>query len=169
MGESGYIELGTIGRPHGFKGAFVLHTPSGNESSLGYLKRAFLADKPEYKEFEIESARWMPKGWKLKLTVLNSEDDIKPLRNRPLFAKRTDLKEPGKGEYYVDDLVGLQVIDSDSGNPIGTLVAVEFSGQDRWQVDTGKEKLWIPAVSHFIKKVDPKGRKIWIQNREELG
>ena len=49
------------------------------------------------------------------------------LRGTLLTVSRAELPDPGEGEYYHADLIGLPVI-SDAGEPLGIIVAVENYG-----------------------------------------
>jgi len=118
----------------------------------------------------------MPKGWKLKLAGVESDQTVQALRGQSLFINRTDLPATESNEYYLGDLVGCQVRDADTNEEIGCCAGVESTPvpgitdfQDRWLITlTSGETLAVPAVRRFIDKVDVDERVIWLRNLSDL-
>lgn len=76
------VELGKVGRPHGFKGDFVVQSHGGRDSALAYLDEVFVGPSDQSSECPLESfkileASWMPKGWKVSLDGVNSIEKVR--------------------------------------------------------------------------------------------
>ena len=72
------------------------------------------------------------------------------LRDKVLYAKREDLPLP-EGSHFVADLLGLPVIDADTGEKCGVLEDVTFPGAHPvYVVRDGDGTFMIPAVPAFI-------------------
>ena len=156
MKKNAYIECGKIINTHGFRGGLKIDPWCNSPKDFTALKRIYisadgsdqLAEKKVlkssvFKQFviaEIEGVDDMDKAMLLKGTVV--------------FAARKDFKL-AKGEYFISDLEGLEVIDADSGNVYGTLVeTINRGASDIYVVQTPSGERMIPAVKEFIDKVD---------------
>ena len=101
------------------------------------------------------------------LEGLTTLEDAAAMKNRILFAARGDIP-CGEGDFFVQDLFGLPVVDAESGKVYGTLSdVVTGAASDLYEVDTGHGKTLIPAVSEFVKEIDPE-RGIFIHAIEGL-
>lgn len=83
--------------------------------------------------------------------------DAAALRGRMLYLNREDahLKQ---GSYFIQDLIGLRVVDADSGEEYGTLTDVIATGaNDVYSVRTPKGEVLIPAVPSVILETDVDG------------
>ena len=85
-------------------------------------------------------------------------DDAQKLRNRILFAAREDF-ELEEGTYFIQDLLGLEVLDADSGKRYGIISDVTQTGaNDVYHIkgEDGKEVL-IPAIADVVLETDVDG------------
>ena len=169
------IEIGKISRLHGYEGAVVVFTSSGKESALGDVATVWIGPSPEKaSSYSIHSASWMPKGWKIELTNVESEETAKALVGMRVFAERESLPSLEQNEFYVSDLLDLPAYDRDTDKLIGRFIALEESSSDKsvkascWLFETKDGPLSVPAVAHFIHSVDLKQKKIWLHNLQDL-
>ncbi|MCL2767634.1 MAG: ribosome maturation factor RimM [Synergistaceae bacterium] len=75
--------------------------------------------------------------------------------------ERVALRE---GEYWIDDLIGMSVIEIESGSVLGKVKdVIRNGGNELYLIDgfDGKEHL-IPAVGEFIKNIDERACSIYI-------
>ena len=80
-----------------------------------------------------------------------------------MYLNRKDVKLE-KGRYFICDLIGLTVVDDDTGETYGTCCDVSSTGvNDVYHLQTadGKEVL-MPAIPDVIRKVDIDGGEIRI-------
>lgn len=67
-----------------------------------------------------------------------------------------DLKELPEGEYYIRDLVGMEVVQDDSGEHLGVLREILTDRpQDLYvvELDDGR-RIMIPGVDAFVRSID---------------
>lgn len=160
---SEFISVGTIEKPHGFRGSFVVRTSADRESALSYLNQVYLSS--EESPLKVEEAAWMPKGWKLTLSGLTSDAQVKTLIGRPLLAKRSELHELPHGEFYVSDLEGCTAVDAETGEELGTFVGLEDAKPyAQWWFRRGEKEFSIPSLKRFISAVDLPEKKIRLTN-----
>ena len=76
------------------------------------------------------------------------------LKNQILYLSRDDL-ELEDGEIFIADLIGLKVIDVDSGTVYGTIQNVINTGaSDIYVIKTENGEAMIPAVKEFVKRIE---------------
>ena len=80
-----------------------------------------------------------------------------------VYMKSEDMPEPPEGEFYLHQLVGLEII-TDQGQNLGVLKEVLLTGaNDVYLVDTpdGKEIL-LPAIQEVVLDVNMEDRKMLV-------
>ena len=85
---------------------------------------------------------------------INDIDQAARLKNKTLYADREDLYLE-EGSYFLADIIGLPVIDADSGKVYGKVESVNTNTPQllyEVKADDGEIKL-LPAVDAFIKEV----------------
>ncbi|MGN1114193.1 MAG: ribosome maturation factor RimM [Oscillospiraceae bacterium] len=129
-------------------------------------------DKLYYKsgtEVNIERSRVAKNMVVMKIEGIDSIEQAQTIRNRVLYMNREDV-ELEKGCYFVQDLVGLKVIDTQSQKEYGTITEVfETGANDVYTIKSCDEKLYyIPAIPDVIDKVDLDQGKMYITPLEGL-
>lgn len=166
------VELGKIVKPHGFRGAVKVRSHGGKDSALSYLSQVYVQTSDRVDCYKIVDRAWMPKGWKIHLDTIRTEEAAENLRDATLLAAREDLLPPGVNEYYIEDLQGATVVDSESRKPVGTFVGVHTSSgevsQDIWNIEIEGRPLLVPACSQYIASIDTHSKKIYVKNLSDL-
>jgi 16S rRNA processing protein RimM len=90
---------------------------------------------------------------------VESEADALELKNKIIYIDKNEI-ELEEGVFFVADLIGLPVIDFNSGEKYGVMADVFNNGaSDIYVIDCGvsengkKREAMVPNVSEFIKKV----------------
>src|SRR4051812_16562482 len=121
------ILVGRVGRPHGLAGAFVVERPSDDPQRFAVGATLLAGGEPVE---VIESKR--VGGGRLAIRL-----DRPVERGTTLEVERSTLAEPGPDEYYVFQLVGLEVLE-DGGRPLGHVADVApYPANDVLELDTG--------------------------------
>lgn len=167
-----FVELGKVARPHGFRGEFVVQSHGGADSALSYVQELFIGkSETSLISFRIVEAAWMPRGWKIKLQGIETQEAVSRWQGLPVFAPRSELKPTVQNEYYLADLEGATVKEWPSNKSVGTFLGAETISPktaDRWWVEVEGKRMAVPAIRHFVARVDPADRIIYIQNLGEL-
>lgn len=138
--ETDWIEVGIVGPPHGIRGEFKVQPLTDfpearlGEPGLRWLqapqpRMMVSVDAPLPQAVEIEWGRSsLSKGrevWLVKLAGINTPEDAAQMRgHRLLIPSRARPPLEDEDEFYVQDLVGLKVIEHSSGEEKGIVVDV---------------------------------------------
>jgi 16S rRNA processing protein RimM len=122
------------------------------------VRRANGAEAP----VRIEGARPKGAGWILRIDGVEDREGAEELRGAAIVAPREDLPEPRPGEWWIDDLVGLEVV-SDDGAALGRLVDVwTLPANDVYVVRSADREVLLPAIEDVIVGVDLEKRMMTV-------
>ena len=146
------IKIGRIVNAVALRGEVKVYNYSGYKERYEELDRIIV----EGKAYEIEKVRYQQQMVILKLAGVNDRNAAEAMKNKDVFITEEDLQELPEDTFYIRDLIGLEVLDVETGEAIGRLKDVlQPSNQDVYVVKRpeGSDVL-IPAVSEFIKEVN---------------
>ncbi|MDD2955093.1 MAG: ribosome maturation factor RimM [Oscillospiraceae bacterium] len=151
-----FLETGKIVATHGVAGEVRVYPWCDSPDFLLDFDTLYL--EKGKRPVQIENARLHKNVVILKIAGVGTMDEALRLRDKILYVKRSDVPlEPG--EYFVQDLMGLRVVDADSGEEYGILSEVSQTGANdvyHIQKEGAREKL-IPAISDVVVKTDVDG------------
>lgn len=169
---SKYVSVGKILNFHGIKGeARVGYSKSQLEFFLNLDKVWVKDDSNNYIPLHIESAKPHKNVIIVKFDELNSINDLLPYKGALLFVEDSIIRENlDEDEFLIDELVGLEVFDNESGKKLGFVIGVSNNGaNDLISVKTNSKKIClVPFVKAIVPVVDIKNKKILINNIEGL-
>lgn len=118
---------------------------------------------------EIEHVKFFKKFAILKFKGIDHINDIEKYRGKSLLVDREDAVELGKDEYYIADMLGLDVYTED-GNFFGNLKDVMETGANDVYMIATKEygEVLIPAIRECILDVDVERNRMVIHLMEGL-
>jgi 16S rRNA processing protein RimM len=143
------IVIGRVGRPHGLDGAFVVENASDAPERFEVGTRLLVGGEAAT---VIESKR---SGGRRVIRVAGDAP-----RGAALEVERAALPPPARDEYYVFQLVGLEVERAD-GAPLGRVTTVEPGvANDVLELDNG---LLLPLVGACVREVDLERGRIVVE------
>lgn len=112
----------------------------------------------EIRRTVIETSREHKGGLVLRLSGVETRDDVEALRDAEMVIDESELSDLEPDSFYVFDMIGLKVV-TDDGREQGEVVEVLQGGaNDVYVTSTG---LCIPALKEVVSEVDlDKGRMI---------
>lgn len=150
-----YLECGRIVNTHGVRGAIKLESWCNTPEDLASLGRIYLCEgEGEYRVLKVRRAK-VHGGFVLaEIYGIDSIEQAQLLKGSVVYADREDI-ELSEGETFIADLIGLPVIDLESGETLGVVTDVlNLGASDLYELDTANGKRLIPAVPEFIKEID---------------
>ena len=167
MEKKKYLECGKIINTHGVRGAIKLESWCNSPEELAALSRLFIMRGERMDELTVKKASVFKQFVIAEIEEICDIDTASALKNTVLYAAREDFALED-GDYFIADIIGLPVIDEKSGIQYGTLSDVINRGaSDIYVVDTPNGERMMPAVSEFVKQVDPE-RGIFISPIEGM-
>ena len=151
-----YLVCGTIVNTHGVRGAVKIESHCDSPKVLAELPRLFLQTKEGiYEERKVVKASVGGGRVLAYLEGVETLDDAIPLKGKTVYAKREELPLP-KGAHFIADLIGLPMIDADTGRVYGEVTAVEnMPSSDMYTVrEKNGNTVLFPAVKEFLVRVD---------------
>jgi len=153
-----YFEIGKIVNTVGIKGEIRVFPTTDDAKRFNLLKEVtVVCPKGEQRVFQLQKVRYHRNLVMLLLEGITDMEAAASLKGSTIVISRENALPLGDGEYYVPDLIGLEVI-SDKGEVLGVLTDVLATGaNDVYVIKTpiGKEIL-IPAIEKCILNVDLK-------------
>lgn len=170
------LEIAIIQRPHGFRGAFVVSKGASPDAWANATQFWIRKNGTLTGPFEPLEIAEMPKGIKVHFKEITSDTAAQALRGASIMVSREFMAPLAAGEHYIESLVGMQVVDADTGEVIGILEGVEsvvtpsgVASLDRWWVKRPSGKTFaVPPAKKYLVKVDYDTRQILLHHWREL-
>ncbi len=149
-----YLECCKVINKRGIHGELKAECYCDSVNSLDNVKKLYL-DEDGNACFNVISIKNYKGFLYIKLEGINDVMSADKMRGKSLYANRDDI-EIDENSHFIADLIGLDVIDADSGKVYGTLDDIFNHGaSDIYSiVNDGKEYL-IPAVSEIVIEIVP--------------
>lgn len=150
------LKVGAITSTHGIKGEVKVFPTTDDVKRFQKCMELILDTGKEKKTLEIEGVKFFKQFVILKFKGYDSINEIEVYKGKELYVTRKNAVALEKDEYFIADLIGMEVMDEDE-NLIGRLTDVIATGaNDVYCVETGEGKeILIPAIRDCILAVDP--------------
>jgi len=150
-----YIECGKVCSAHGVRGIMKIEPWCDSPRVLAEEKRVFvLTPDGRYLERGVISASVSGRFVLMAIEGVDSREAAQAEKNRILYLHRDDIPVKA-GAVLIADMIGLPVIDVDTGRVYGTLSEVSDGVRNKlYTVSTESGEVIIPGVSEFIKEID---------------
>jgi 16S rRNA processing protein RimM len=175
---SGWVAVALLGKTRGNRGEITAEALSSKPERYQLLKEVFLVREGPApgragttgplggERFEVESA-WFHQGVLiLKFKGVDTISDAELLSGAEVripLSERTPLEE---GEYFQSDLVGCELVDRQTGEPLARVTGWEDGGGSGLLVtDAG---WYVPFVRSICVEIDPASRRIVVELPEGL-
>lgn len=160
-----YFRIGVITRPHGVLGEMKVYPVTDDIKRFKGMKE-ILMGPPEGRKGglsteKIEGVRFQKNMVLLKLSGIDSPEDARKLSQYQLYVKREDAIPLYENEYFVKDLIGLDVI-SEKGEKLGVLSDVLNTAANDVYVIKGEREILIPAVKEYVLSIDLSKREMTV-------
>lgn len=155
MAKTAYLECGKIINTHGFRGDVKLESWCDTPAVLAGLSRIFFCEGDLYREVRVTHASVFRQYVLMSLAGITDEASAAKYKETVVFAAREDL-QLSPGSYFIADLIGLPVMDVNTGKNYGIIREIINRGASDIYVigmPDGKEAM-MPAVPEFVKRVD---------------
>lgn len=155
MAREQYLECACAVGTHGVRGTLRLENRCDSPSILASLKKVYTKSADgSYTEHSVLRASVQKNMVLAAIEGINTVEEAGEWKGTVLYADRADFKLK-KGAHFIADLIGMKVIDQDSGEIHGVVEnVISPAGRMIYVVKSADGKSFmIPAVDEFIKKI----------------
>lgn len=163
------LQVGVISSTHGVRGEVKVFPTTDDVKRFKKLKQVILDTGREHLTLEIEGVKFFKQFVILKFKGIDNINDIEKYKGKSLLVDRANAVKLHKNEYFVADMIGLQVFTED-GEEFGVMKDVmETGANDVYIIDSPKHgEVLLPAIKQCILDVDIEARKMVIHLMEGL-
>lgn len=163
-----FLQVGVISSTHGIRGEVKVFPTTDDPARFKKLKKVLLDTGKEQLELEIQSVKFFKQFVIAKFKGIDNINDIEMYKGKSLFVPREDAVALGKDEYYIADLIGMDVF-TEEGR-FGILKDVMETGANEVYIIVSDKhgEVLVPAIKQCILDVDIEGKRMKIRLMEGL-
>ena len=152
------LRIGVITTTHGIAGEVKVYPTTDDANRFKKLKKCILKTtgrNAETIELDVVGTKFFKNIVILKFKQFNNINEVEKYRNAELYVTRENAVSLEKDEYFICDLIGLNVVDEDN-NIIGKVTDVlQSAANDVYEItDENGNSYLFPAIKQCILKVD---------------
>lgn len=161
--------MGRVRRPHGIRGEVLVSVDSDNPRRFDAGGSLIVVSAGrEAVTRRIVASRAQGDGVLLRLEGVDGRDGAEALRGAELEVERTAVPPAPEGTYYFYELIGCRCRDVGAGGQdaedLGEVVdVVEDGGGLLLIVERGQQRLPIPFVAAFLRRVDTEAGELEVE------
>ncbi len=160
-----YLIIGKIGGAHGVRGEVRVTPLTDDVRRFSKLKECLILDEKENLKGskKVQSARIDDSRTLLKFEDVNDRDEAAKWNGFFIGVTRDQAVKLPKDRYFIADLIGLTVVDSERGD-LGKIFDITNSGASDIIIvkRKGKNELLIPYLKTVVTKVDLEEGKMYV-------
>ena len=141
------LKVGVITTTHGVRGEVKVFPTTDDAERFLNIEYVLLDTGKELRRLNIQNVKFFKNLAILKFEGVDNINDIEMYKGRDLWIPREEAQELGEDEYYVADLIGMDVL-LENGEKFGVLRDVmETGANDVYIVDrVDGEEVLLPAI-----------------------
>ena len=149
-----FLQVGVISSTHGIRGEVKVPPTTDNPARFSDLKRVILDAGKEQIPLEIQHVKFFKQFVIVKFKGIDNINEIEKYKGRSLLVSREDAVELEEDEYYIADLIGMDVL-TDEGEDGILRDVIETGANEVYVVDfENLGEVLIPAIHQCILDVD---------------
>lgn len=163
-----FLQVGVISSTHGIKGEVKVFPTTDDPMRFKKLKKVFLDTGKERLSMEILSVRFFKQFVIVKFKGIDNINEIEKYKGSSLLVERENAVSLDADEYYIADLIGMEVFTEDGR--FGILKDVlETGANEVYVIDSDSHgEVLVPAIRECIRSVDVESGKMEIHLLEGL-
>jgi 16S rRNA processing protein RimM len=164
------IALGVIRKPHGVRGEASVEPWTNDAQRFEELTRVTLVSPDEAKTRETTIASVRLHGGRVLVTFdgIDTPEDVRELAGWTIEIPDEEARTLDDGEYFLHDLVGMQMVDGE-GKPRGEVIdAYEGGGGVLLKVRHGGAEFEVPFAAEICTSIDVGAKRMIVDLPEGL-
>lgn len=149
------LKVGVIVSTHGVRGEVKVFPTTDDPARFKKSQKVILDTGREKMSLEIQGVKFFKQFVILKFKGFDNINDIEKYKKCPLLVRREDAVPLEADEYFIADMIGLQVVTED-GDEFGVLKdVIETGANDVYVIDSKAHgEVLIPAIKECVLHVD---------------
>ena len=147
------VAIGNITSPRGVCGEVKVRLYERSVKDAQKIKKYLIGlTENEVTEFEVESVKGISGIAVFKFKEISDRDVAISFIGKYIFVSQDKRIKPKRGNYFIDDLIGCEVVDFLTEKKLGVLLEIEkYPAQDIYNVETQSGVVLLPAIKEIIK------------------
>lgn len=164
------FQVGVISSTHGVRGEVKVFPTTDDVSRFKKLKKVYLDTGKEQIPLEIQQVKFFKQFAIVKFKGIDNINEIERYKGKSLMIDRKDAVKLAKDEYYIADMIGMDVFTDEPEEHFGVMKDVlETGANDVYIIDSDNHgEVLVPAIRQCIKEVDIEQGKMVIHLMEGL-
>lgn len=149
-----FFQVGVITTTHGIRGEVKVFPTTNDPERFRKLKNVILASEKERFPAEIQGVRFSKQFVIVKFRGIDDINEVETYKGRQILVPREDAVRLEQDEYYIADLLGMDVV-TDEGETGVLKDVIETGANEVYVVELdGFGEVLIPAIKDCILDVD---------------
>ena len=158
-----FLQVGVISSTHGIRGEVKVFPTTDDPSRFKKLKKVLLDEGKERLELEVQSVKFFKQFVIVKFKGIDNINDIEKYKGKGLFVPREDAVPLDEDEYYIADLIGMEVFTGDGH--FGVVKDVMETGANEVYIVESDEhgEVLIPAIRQCVLDINVEEKKMQVR------
>jgi 16S rRNA processing protein RimM len=149
-----FLECGKICNTHGVRGGVRIEPWCDSPRVLASRKKVFLFEGGEYRSLTVKAASVRGSMVIMSFAEVETMEAAQGMKNKILYLHRDDIPV-AKGAVLIADMIGLPVINIDTGRVYGRLSEVNEGVCNKlYTVKCPSGDVLLPGIPEFVKEID---------------
>lgn len=154
-----FLAVGQIINTHGIKGELKIYPLTDDIRRFRKLKTVIV----DGNEMNISWCKLQNDRVIIKLEGIDSIEQGEKLKTKYLEVKREDAVKLPEDTYFIADLVGCEVYDSNEEYVGKVFEIIKTGSNDVYWIKNNKKEVLVPAMKEFVTDIDISSKKIIIR------
>lgn len=157
------LQVGVITSTHGIRGEVKVFPTTDDPKRFKKLKQVILDTGKEKRDLEVESVKFFKQFVILKFKGIDNINEVERYKRCPLLVTRDHAVPLQEDEYFIADMIGMQVVTED-GALFGTLKdVIETGANDVYIIESSEHgEVLVPAIKECILDINIEEQKMQI-------
>lgn len=163
------LQVGVITSTHGIRGEVKVFPTTDDPKRFKKLKQVILDTGKEKRDLEVESVKFFKQFVILKFKGIDNINEVERYKRCPLLVTRDHAVPLQEDEYFIADMIGMQVVTED-GAVFGTLKdVIETGANDVYIIKSSEHgEVLVPAIKECILDINIEEQKMQIHLMDGL-
>ncbi len=160
-----FVLIARIGKAHGLKGDLEIQPFVWDKTRFQKLGRVFVKAKDgKISEHEVQSVHYTHKGILLKIKGFEDRTAAEFLRGGEILIPESERPKLPEGRAYYDQVIGMSVVEDDSGEVLGRVTNVlDMPAGDVFVLDLNGTEQMVTNAGEEVRAIDLEKKELRVK------